>query len=219
MDRTRLRLLVLVIVHIAALIALNKIDIWYGLLFAQIGLLAIWLALGTWWWLRRLATFCAGTVAVGWLLTSAENTLEKLVAMSFPMGAGCAVAGGFVVACHGWPKLRLVQCSARLSPGTRFQFSLGRLMAVVAAVAIVFTGARITHQCVVAAINRNLEDLAQDAFVLNASDIVRLDELAMYFGCVVVAWAATWACLGTVRPLVKSLLSILLASMLGALVA
>jgi len=144
MDRTRPRLLVLALVHIAATIALDQIDqsppvavLSDALRCSQIGLLGVWLAIGSSAWPWRIGSFLAGTAAlVWWQWTDAFDSL------SFFVGPELVVASGLFVARFGPSKFRLVELTELVVPSTRFQFSLRQVMVLFVVVAVMLTAAK-----------------------------------------------------------------------------
>jgi hypothetical protein len=114
MDRTRLRLLVLVMAHIAAAIASDKlIDMPANFVSpavgcSQIGLLAVWLVIGQWTWPKRLVTTLAATAIWVW-----SKTMQPREALILFLVAEFAVVAGLLIARYVPPKLHFRQTTHR----------------------------------------------------------------------------------------------------------
>jgi hypothetical protein len=218
MDRTRLRLGGLVIVHVAAMGALDQIDrdnsakvLWSSLFFSQVGLLAIWFSVSTGNWCWRIGPSLAGTAVLLWYNWAEEQAdFDNLLRMGkwlvFPE---LAVAAGLLVARYGLRGLHLVHTNEQLLSGNRLQFSLRRLMAVIVAVACVTSGARAIRQFTTA--SNSVDDGHVDVIVLAVADITILGV------CIASSWAALWASLGVGSPVGRSLLVVLSVGSVGLL--
>ncbi len=216
LDRTRLRLFVLVIVHTTATIALDQFAD-YGLVaylltclsLSQIGLLAIGLVFGTWRLRWRFALVVAGTTAlVLWQWHSQGGSVGGLLGI---VVSELSVAAGLLVTRYGPPKLRLIQVSETVFPSTRFQFSLRQVMTLFVVVALTLSAAKPIRAYISAFATEEAADFAvfQTIGLLVAS-------LVLLSGFVV-SWAAMWATLGTTGAWVKSTLVIMLALAIGSL--
>jgi len=214
MDRTGLRLLVLVIVHIAATIAFDKfIDEPAELLsaslgFSQIGLLAIWLAVGQWTWPKRLGSCLIGTAILVW----SQQMLARVEFLIPIVVTELVLAAGLIVARYGPPKLRLIQLGDTVLPSTRFQFSLRQVMALFVGVAVMLTLARPIRAYAATAFSTDGE-----LYEAVAETIVILVEGTMFLGCIVVGWVATWASLGLAGLPIRITLALVFALTLGSL--
>jgi hypothetical protein len=214
MDHTRLRLLVLVLAHIAATIALDQIDqlppvtvLSDALRGSQIGLLAVWLAVGSSAWPWRIGSFLAGTAAlVWWHWTDAFDSL------SFFVGPELVVAAGLLIARYEPSKLRLIQLSEPVVPSTRFQFSLRQAMALCLVVAVMLTVAK-PIRSYVATVNNTDEN--EDVDAANRISVRLIGTILS--GVVVISWLATWASLGSGGLSIRITLVLLLALALGSL--
>ncbi len=165
MDRTRRRLLVLVIVHIAATIALEPISqsplvaaLSSALQFSQISLLAAWLAVGSADWPWRIGHVFALTGFLVWwhwtdpidnpiLIISwpTDPWTPRIDSLIYFIGAELIVTMGFLIARFGPPKTRLIELNDVVLSNARLQFSLRQVMALFVVVAVLLAIATPIH--------------------------------------------------------------------------